>query len=55
MKLQRQYDLIYRYFKTTTKPYNDLDWDGNNLYVCLDGKITETYAYADLVEIIPNF
>lgn len=54
-ELQRQGDLIQRYFRTTTEPYDSLEWDGSNLYVCLDDQIVETYTYTDLVEIIHDF
>lgn len=55
MKLDRQDNLIHRYFRTTTDWYDDLEWDGKVLYVCLEGATIETYTYADLVEIIPDF
>ncbi len=49
---QRQYDLIQRYFKTTTEPYDTLEWDGEVLHVCLDGNTIETYTHAELASII---
>ena len=54
-RLQRQHDLIQQYFKTTTEPYDDLEWNGEDLYVCLSGKTIETYSFADLTDMIPNF
>lgn len=30
---QYQYDRIHSFFKTTTEPFDDLDWDGENLLV----------------------
>lgn len=55
MNLQRQYDAIYRYFKTTAEPYDELEWDGKTLQIWLDDKIIETYAREDLVEFITGF
>ncbi len=54
-RLQRQYDLIQQYFKTTTEPYDNLEWDGKNLYACLSGKMIETYTYSDLANLVHNF
>lgn len=53
--LQRQYDLIWFYFRTTTEPYDELDWDGEVLLVLLNNKIIEKYSYEDLKEIIEGF
>jgi len=50
--LQRQYDLIYNYFKTTMPAFDSLEWDGKNLEVWLDDEKIETYTYADLKEFI---
>ncbi len=55
MRLQRQYDLIRQYFKTTAEPYDDLEWDGEILRVCLDGKVIEAYTRTELADIICNF
>lgn len=55
MILQSQYDLLYRYFKTTTEPYDSLEWDGNVLCVCLAGETIETYTVTELTELVPDF
>ncbi|MDA8003042.1 MAG: hypothetical protein MPL62_17305 [Alphaproteobacteria bacterium] len=55
MKLQRQYDAIHRFFKTTTESYDDLDWNGDVLHVLLNDRVIERYTHADLAEIIPGF
>jgi len=55
IKLQRQYNLIYRTFKNSTPAFDDLEWDGENLYVVLKGMTIETYTHADLCEIIYGF
>ncbi len=52
VNIQEQYDLIRSYFKTTTEPFDELDWDGDILLVLLDGKITEKHIYNELKEII---
>ena len=54
-RLQWQHDLIQQYFKTTAEPYDDLEWDGKNLSVCLSGKTIETYTYSDLANLVHNF
>lgn len=54
-KLQSQYDLIYCYFKTTTEPYDELDWDGEELNVIKEGDTIEIYTLNDLNKIIPKF
>lgn len=52
VNIQEQYDLIRAYFKTTTEPFDELDWDGDTLLVLLDGKVIEKYTYNELKEII---
>jgi hypothetical protein len=52
--LQRDYDLIHRWFKTTTEPYDKLDWDGTTLHVLLRDKVVEQYTYSDLKRFIPT-
>ena len=37
--MQHQYDLIYSFFKTTTEPFDGLEWDGKILNVWLNEKI----------------
>ena len=54
-ELDKRYNLIYRYFKTTNELYHDLEWDGETLRVWLDDTPIETYTLKDLIEIIPNF
>lgn len=53
--IQHQYDLIRQYFKDTTEPYDDLEWDGKNLDVILKDSVIESYTLSDLSEIIDNF
>ena len=55
LNIQRQYDLIYSFFKTTTEPYDDLDWDGENLVVYFENIEIERYSYDDLKELIDDF
>jgi hypothetical protein len=52
--LQHQNDLIYSFFKTTTEPFDDLEWDSKILNVWLNEKIIERYTYKDLRELISN-
>jgi hypothetical protein len=52
IKLQKDYDLIYSFFKTTTEPFDDLEWDGKILNVWLNEKLIERYNCKDLRELI---
>lgn len=51
-EMQIQYDKIYSYFKTTTEPYDYLEWDGATLKVWNKNRIVETYKYKDLRDLI---
>ena len=51
-EMQIQYDKIYSYFKTTTEPYDYLEWDGVTLKVWNKNRIVETYKYKDLRNLI---
>jgi hypothetical protein len=53
--LQQQYDKIRAFFKTTSEPFDDLEWDGENLVVYYEDVAVEHYTYADLKELIENF
>lgn len=46
--LQFQYDRIYSYFKTTTEPFDFLDWDGEILQVWNGDAMVEEYRLKDL-------
>lgn len=50
--LQRQYDIIYNYFKNTTEDFDELDWDGDELLIINNEKVIEKYYYTDLLELI---
>ena len=52
-QLQRQYDLIYYFFKSTTEPFDELIWDGFLLQVLFKGRIVEEYDINDLRLVIP--
>ncbi len=55
MNLNMQYNLIYRFFKTTSESYDDLQWDGFVLEVLLKNTVIERYHYDNLCEIIDDF
>ena len=55
LNLQLQYDLIYAYFKSTTEPFDMLEWDGENLIVLFNNVEIERYSYSDLRIMIPDF
>lgn len=52
--LQNQYDKLYSYFRTTTEPFDLLEWDGKILNVLNDGVIVEVYMYEDLKLLISS-
>lgn len=54
-KLQLQYDKIYSYFKTTTEPFDYLEWNGKVLEVVNKDIIIEKYLLKDLKNLIFNF
>lgn len=55
MDIQAQSDLINEYFKTTTEPFNTIEWDGNELLVILHDLIVERYDINDLRILIKGF
>ena len=52
--LQFQDDKIYSYFKTTTEPFDFLEWDGKILQVWNDWVVIEKYSLRDLKSLIFN-
>ena len=50
MKLQEEYDRIYSFFKRTSEPFYELDWNGEILEVVLNDAVIETYSFEDLKE-----
>lgn len=53
-KFQNEYDRIYSYFKTTTEPFNFLEWDGKILKVWNENEIVEKYFLKNLRKIVLN-
>jgi len=53
LTLQRQYDRIYSYFKTTCEPFDFIEWDGKSLLVWRDEAPIERYSLVDLGKLIP--
>jgi len=52
--IQKQYDLIYSYFKTTTEYFDYLCWDGATLQVLLKDEVIEQYSIEELKELIED-
>ena len=50
-KLQSQYDKIYSYFKTTTEPFDDLEYGGDDLQVWKGNVVVERYSKKDVKEL----
>ncbi len=55
MDIQTQYDRIYEYFKTTTEPFDNLEWDGYELLVIMDCKVIERYDINLLRKLLKDF
>jgi hypothetical protein len=51
-KIQSQYDKIYAYFKSTTEPFDFLEWDGKNLVVWNKSEIIEQYSSKKLAKLV---
>ena len=51
-KIQLQYDKIYSYFKSTTEPFDFLEWDGKNLVVWNKAEIIEQYSLKELAKLV---
>lgn len=47
-EIQIQYDQINSYFKSTTEPFDSLEWTGKILEVWNKNKIIEKYRLKDL-------
>jgi hypothetical protein len=43
---------IYSYFKSTTEPFNFLEWDGKNLVVWNKSEIIEQYSSKKLAKLV---
>lgn len=54
MELQEQYDIIYSFFKKTTEPFDELDWNGSQLNVILNENVIEEFSLSDLRVLIGN-
>lgn len=52
---EKQFNTIDYYFRKTSEPYDDWDWDGKELTIWYDGQVIERYSYQDLSKIIKNF
>jgi len=48
LKLQSQDDRIYSYFKTTTEPFDFLEWDGKILQVWNKNAVVEVYRLKEM-------
>jgi len=51
MNIQKEYDIIYSFFKHTTEPFDILEWDGNEVNILLDDELIETYSKKDIWEM----
>jgi len=53
--LQFQDDKIHSYFKTTTEPFDFLEWDGKILQVWNGNAVVEIYCLKDVNFMIESF
>lgn len=53
--MKTQLDLISRFLHYTTEPFDNWDWDENELLIFLNNKIIERYSFYDLKSIIKGF
>lgn len=53
--LQWQADRIQYFLSRTTEPYDDWNWDGEELIVWIKNEPIERYQLADLRQIIDGF
>jgi hypothetical protein len=42
---ERQLEAIDRYFRKTCEPYDDWEWDGEEVHIFLKQRIIERYDY----------
>ncbi len=54
-KLEYQSNLIYHYLKMTTEPFDNWEWDGENLVIFLEDEMIEQYNLEDLTAMIEGF
>ena len=54
-KLQLRYDRIYSYFKSTTEPFDFIEWNGKILLVWEDGEIVEQYSSGQLEKLVLRY
>jgi len=52
--LQIQFDMIYSYLKTTTEPFDFVEWDGKILDIWFNDIKYESYTYSDLKQFIKD-
>lgn len=55
LKLQNQLDKISRFLHTTSEPFDNWFWDGNNLEILLNAEAIERYGIEDLSVFISDF
>ncbi|GMO48203.1 MAG: hypothetical protein Ta2B_30170 [Termitinemataceae bacterium] len=55
MNIQKQYDSIYSFFKTTTEYFDEIQWDGIECLIIFKNKVIEKYSFKDLDNLIVGF
>lgn len=52
---QRKLDLIQKWLSETTEPFNDWDYDGEELIILFKGIIIERYTKEEMTNFIKDF
>ena len=55
MDMQEQLDSIERFLHYTTEPFDDWEWDGEELSIWLSDERIERYSFADVKGFIKGF
>lgn len=52
---QRKLDLVQKWLAETTEPFDDWDYDGEELIILFEGKIIERYTNVEMINFIKDF
>jgi hypothetical protein len=52
---EKRFYLISRWLHTTTEPFDNWEWDGEELHIYLDDIEIETYDLETLIKVIEGF
>lgn len=55
LKEQCEIDLVQSWLSDTTEPFDDWDYDGDDLAIILNSEIVEKYSREDIITFIKDF